>query len=1098
MCRKAGFAFAGPWYSAIKHPEFKAAVKALYAEGERHKWHAEKQAQLKVPQWNQAQQTLLDLLQDEANRQLTIAELCEKAGFPNSGYWYRAIEPPQFRAALKTLGVEVKRRPSHPDTQTRIQGPQWGRVHQQLLDALQVEANRQLSIVELCQKAGFASKKAWYRALEHPQFKETVEALGVATERTGINAPAKPSKVVPQWSDMHQTLLDLLQVEANRQLSITELCQKAGFADRTYWYRALKHPQLREAVEALGVTLERYELSWKGQTRAEREIFKVLQVAANRTLPIADICRQAGYTDDYWYKSLKSDDFVQALQTLGMEAKRREYNENGWTEVQQNLLDVLQEPANHQLSPTELCQKAGYPDCTYWFRALKSQRFVAAVEAHGIEIWWHGRNANGFTRAQQRFLALLQEQPVITAGELCRRIGYTGTSAWTQVLQDHHFVTALETLDIQVARVERSQDGWTWGQKQLLAVLQREASRDLSIMETCRLAGYSNQLWYRALQRPEVLSTLKDLHVRIQRCGPDEHGWTWAQQRLLDVLQDQEKRQLPIIGLCEQAGYSDLSRWYESLANEQFVETLRAWGVPIARQKPPFISHIYVRLTMNLEADLNQDVWDVRQFKPEYPKHRHPSSYIVDFTCIQNPQLRQQVKRFFRRHLPKWQAGTFAAKLQNLRGVLVHLPSDVDIETITRAHIEEVLPVFLARSSDSWAKSCLRATRSMFHYMALSRSWDGPRPPQNLIDSEDIPSPQTPLPRPIPLAVLDQLDPLLEYALQEINNGCEPPLIEPIFWDAILILRRTGMRFADLAHLEAPMDHNRGGCLGQDGDGDWWIHIRPETTKMRREHQIPTSSEDGSVEAILRQTERVQSIPDYFSKAYLFRTEQGVLTYAAFCKALSKLSPYLTYADQPYEITPHQFRHTIATDMVDKEVDIIAVKEFLGHASLAMTLRYVKVYRKSLQTKYQAYRARTSQQNLFTPLPIKFLGSEMSSVKPDDLVTGWIEGYEGKLYCFDLPSGLGVCEQPPGLQLPCVSGQCSTSCTKLRADKQHLAAWQSRITNLQSTMEALQDYPGYEWSCQQQKQELRQGEKVIATIQTEGFWDGRIHNTANG
>jgi site-specific recombinase XerD/AraC-like DNA-binding protein len=970
LCRKAGFAFAGPWYTAIKDPEFKAAVKALYTEGERHRLPAETQA----PQWNRSQQKLLDLLQVEANRQLTIAELCEKAGLPNFGYWYRAIEHPQFKATLQSLGIEVERRRPHPDTQVSIKGPPWGRVHQQLLEVLQVEANRQLSITELCQKAGFASKNAWYRALEHPQFKETVEGLGVAIERTGINAPARPSKVVPQWSDMHQTLLDLLQVEANRQLSITELCQKAGFADRTYWYRALKHPQLREAVEALGIVIERYELSWKGQTRAERELLKVLQVEANRTLSIVEICRQAGYTDDYWYKSLKSDDFVQALQMLGIEPKRREYNENGWTEVQQNLLDVLQEPANHQLSLTELCQKAGYPDCTYWFRALKSQRFIAAVEAIGIEIWWHGRNANGHTRAQQRFLALLQEQPVTTAGALCRRAGYTNTSVWTQVLQDQHFVATLETLDIQVERVERRQDGWTWGQKHLLAVLEREANRNLPVVEICRLAGYTNKLWYGALRRPVVLAAIQDLHVRIPRCGPDEHGWTWAQQRLLQVLQEEANRQLSIIELCAQAGYSDLSRWYESLASEQFVETLQAWGVPIERQKPPFMPHIHVRLTMNLEADLNQDVWDMRQFKPEYPKHRSPAQYIVDFTCIQNPQLRQQVKGFFRRRLPKWQAGTFAAQLQTLRGVLVHLPSDVDIETITRAHIEEVLPVLLAQSSDSWAKSCLRAARSMFHYMAHSRYWDGPRPPQDLIDREDIPSAQTPLPRPIPVAVLDQLDPLLAYALQEINNGCEPPLLEPIFWDAILLLRRTGMRFADLAHLEAPMAHNRGGCLGQDGDGDWWIHIRPETTKMRREHQIPTRAEDGIMEAIRRQTERVQSIPDHFGKAYLFRTEQGVLTYKAFCKALGKLSPYLICAGQPYEITPHQFRHTIATDMINEGVELILVKEFLGHASLAMTMRYVKVYRAGLQAKYQAYRARTSQQNLFTPLPIQFLG----------------------------------------------------------------------------------------------------------------------------
>jgi len=346
--------------------------------------------------------------------------------------------------------------------------------------------------------------------------------------------------------------------------------------------------------------------------------------------------------------------------------------------------------------------------------------------------------------------------------------------------------------------------------------------------------------------------------------------------------------------------------------------------------------------------------------------------------------------------------------------------------------------------------------------------------------------------------VLDQLDPLLEEAIQTMSGGGEPPLLAPIFWDALLILRRTGMRFADLAHLEAPTAHNHGGCLGQDAGGDWWVHLRAEKTKMGREHQIPTMSEDGVVAAILRQKERAQSLPDHFGEAYLFRTEQGVLTYSAFCKALIKLSRHLTYVGQPYAITPHQFRHTIATDMIDKEVDIFLVKEFLGHLSITMTLRYVEVYRAGLLSKYQAYQAQANQQRVFAPLPRSFLTAGNLDIPPGEQLAGWVEGYEGRLFHFDLPSGLGVCEQPPRLQLPCVlSGQCSTSCPKLRAGRRHLPAWETRLDHLQSTLAALQDYPGYEWSCQQHEQERQQVEKVITTIQTEGFWDGRIHNAAS-
>jgi hypothetical protein len=54
-----------------------------------------------------------------------------------------------------------------------------------------------------------------------------------------------------------------------------------------------------------------------------------------------------------------------------------------------------------------------------------------------------------------------------------------------------------------------------------------------------------------------------------------------------------------------------------------------------------------------------------------------------------------------------------------------------------------------------------------------------------------------------------------------------------------------------------------------------------------------------------------------------------------------------------YEISPHQFRHTVATEMIDAGVDIYAVKNFLGHSSVVMTERYVKVYQQRLKKEFK-------------------------------------------------------------------------------------------------------------------------------------------------
>ncbi|MGR5953171.1 tyrosine-type recombinase/integrase [Bacillus paranthracis] len=52
-------------------------------------------------------------------------------------------------------------------------------------------------------------------------------------------------------------------------------------------------------------------------------------------------------------------------------------------------------------------------------------------------------------------------------------------------------------------------------------------------------------------------------------------------------------------------------------------------------------------------------------------------------------------------------------------------------------------------------------------------------------------------------------------------------------------------------------------------------------------------------------------------------------------------------------MSPHQFRHTVATEMIDAGVDIYAVKNFLGHSSVIMTEKYIKVYQQRLKKEFK-------------------------------------------------------------------------------------------------------------------------------------------------
>ncbi len=65
----------------------------------------------------------------------------------------------------------------------------------------------------------------------------------------------------------------------------------------------------------------------------------------------------------------------------------------------------------------------------------------------------------------------------------------------------------------------------------------------------------------------------------------------------------------------------------------------------------------------------------------------------------------------------------------------------------------------------------------------------------------------------------------------------------------------------------------------------------------------------------------------------------------AFRKRLRTVSHSLLIA--PY-LTPHQFRHSAATLLIEEGVDIRIVQRLLGHASISTTEIYTKVSDNSL------------------------------------------------------------------------------------------------------------------------------------------------------
>ena len=94
-------------------------------------------------------------------------------------------------------------------------------------------------------------------------------------------------------------------------------------------------------------------------------------------------------------------------------------------------------------------------------------------------------------------------------------------------------------------------------------------------------------------------------------------------------------------------------------------------------------------------------------------------------------------------------------------------------------------------------------------------------------------------------------------------------------------------------------------------------------------------------------------LPIVSDKATLFLTKKGVKIYETLVYRI--INEYFSLASSKVKKSPHILRHSFATHLLNQGADLNAVKELLGHSSLAATQVYThnsiselkKVYAKS-------------------------------------------------------------------------------------------------------------------------------------------------------
>lgn len=250
------------------------------------------------------------------------------------------------------------------------------------------------------------------------------------------------------------------------------------------------------------------------------------------------------------------------------------------------------------------------------------------------------------------------------------------------------------------------------------------------------------------------------------------------------------------------------------------------------------------------------------------------------------------------------------------------------VADVERRHIEGFKPWLAQRPGQNKPRVTANTrahrlgTLRMFFLRLEDWRWDD-RPERVPIVLGDLPRQDKPLPK-----ALD--DPSAARLLRAAQ--AHPRMLVRVVCEVLL---RTGLRVSELIAL-------RHDAVVQIGAGHW-LHV--PVGKLHDDRYIPLHPQLVSLIADYRQ----QFVPA--GNPLLLPRENG--------KPMDRhgVTRYLNNAAQLAgldHVHPHQMRHTVATQAINRGMSLEAIAALLGHHSMDMTLRYAKIANRTVAEEYFA------------------------------------------------------------------------------------------------------------------------------------------------
>jgi site-specific recombinase XerD len=343
------------------------------------------------------------------------------------------------------------------------------------------------------------------------------------------------------------------------------------------------------------------------------------------------------------------------------------------------------------------------------------------------------------------------------------------------------------------------------------------------------------------------------------------------------------------------------------------------------------------------EREYGRDVWRLRELGIDT---RTRAS--ISFGEIPQPWLKDLAKRWARWRLATGLGAESAAS--GTRAVirfgrfLAGPAAGVDrLDQVNRGVLERYLACLHTELAGRVVHRNMIGQLNMFLTAIRQHGWDDTLPANAMFFPEDFPKEAQWLPRALSEHVMAQLE--HPDNLARWNN--------PGHRLITLILMRCGLRVTDAVRLP-------GDCVVRDADRA--PYLRYFNHKMDREALVPIDEE--LEHAIGEHYQRLRArwpcgTPVLFPQSTGNPDGHQPMASNIYRRSLRRWLKRCDIRDeygQPVQLTPHQWRHTLGTQLINRDVPQEVVRRILDHDSHMMTARYARLSDTTIRRHWEAAR----------------------------------------------------------------------------------------------------------------------------------------------